>query len=196
MVQPELDVDLDESFAQAKSTVLACLPDDSEWTADGHEHGLAAAINKPTTPSVVAADSVRLLLAVAGRTPLTDPFRSLRIAQKQLSVYPVHLQALGHQAEALSGHSLREAITQASMDWGFHLHNQVAYRKLRQQLNDTFQIRPTDTGGFRVHREPRPTFGNPRFAQALRVLEDVGAIDRSTGRPTALGQVLMERVDA
>lgn len=195
VTEPELGIDLDTPFAEAAHAVVETLVDDDQWLAGPHEHGLAASLSRATTPRVVAADSLRLLLAIVGRRPLERPFRGLQIAPRQLALYPVHLQALALRAAAWEGRRVRDIIAEVAMDWGLRLHDRVAYRKLRQQLNDTFQVRPEDDGSYRVHGRPVPTFGNPRFTQAVRILEDLGALDRATGRPTAFGLELLERPD-
>jgi len=195
VTRPELGIDLYTPLEEAAQAVVETLVDDDQWHAGPHEHGLAGSLSKATTPRVVAADSIRLLLAVVARSPLDRPFRGLQISPRQLELYPVHLQSLAGRAATWEGRPLRDIVAEVAMDWGLRLHDRVAFRKLRQQLNDTFQVRPEDDGSYRVHGRPVPTFGNPRFTQAVRVLEDLGAIDRTSGHPTAFGLELLERTD-
>ena len=193
--EPELGIDLDRPLPEAVRAVGAELADDADWASGPHEVHLAASLAKSATPRVVAAASVRLLLALLGRTPLDHPFQRLRVTPRQLALYPVHLPALGARAATWGDARLREVLRELALDWGLRLHDHVAFRKLRQQLTDTFQVRPLDDGGYQIHGLPVPTFGNPRFAQAVRVLEDLGALDRATGRPTPYGHLLRERAD-
>jgi hypothetical protein len=177
---------------EAVERVCAALPPAHAWTDPGHEHRLAHRIFDAPSSTEVARDAMHLLLAMIGRSPLERGFAGLEVSPRHLEQYPVNLISLHHRRAVWSGKTLLAVLHDLVTTWGVRLHERVALRKLRYQLNDTFQVRRTDDGSLVVVARPKPAFGNPRIAQAVRMLHDFGALDRATHRPTLLGQRLLE----
>ncbi|MEQ1503199.1 MAG: hypothetical protein ABMB14_13260 [Myxococcota bacterium] len=191
----QLGLDDARPFDEAVAQVCAGLPDPEEWTDEQHEHQRAHRIVRVPSPAEVARDAVHLLLAMVGRSPLAAGFAGVEVAPRQLEQYPVNLVTLHHRRAIWSGKPVREVLHDLVTTWGVRLHERVALRKLRYQMNDTFQVRRTEEGSLVVEGVPLPVFGSPRFDQAVRMLQDLGALDRRTRRPTALGARLLGGVD-
>lgn len=191
----ELEGRADLRFEDAVEQVRGGLPDDRSWRDESHEHHRALAVTNPRTPGQVARDSIALILALVARSPTAGAWTDGRLSPRQLEQYPVNLVTLAERRARWSGLPLREVLHDLVTTWGVRLHDRVALRKLRYQLNDTFQVRATEEGMLRVVGTPVPVFGRPRFNQAVQILEDAGALDRATRRPTALGRDLLGRVD-
>lgn len=180
------------TFKAALDELKKTLPKESDWTHLDHEHMRAHRISKPKTAAQVARDALAIILSLIARGPLSDAASALRVTPRQREQYPVNLVALNHRKEAWAGLTLHQILHDLITAWGLRLHDRVALRKLRNQLNDTFQIRHTHQGTYRVEAIPEPVFGSPRFYQAVRILQDLGALDRERNRPTELGLGLLE----
>jgi hypothetical protein len=173
----------------------APVPDMGSWGEDGHEIALTTenlrffSINQVVTSTeraAILARALRALLALGRRSSEVAPYRELRISPDELSQYPMNLRTLNHDLTS----------TWPSMDlrtWVRHIatatvqtHIGVALRKLRQNGKDTFRIKPGDRG-LEVTSDPvPPTQTNPRFAQALRALEDLGLLEKGGAGNTIL----------
>ncbi|MCB9744472.1 MAG: hypothetical protein H6741_19845 [Alphaproteobacteria bacterium] len=193
-------LDLDPERGVRAEVEALSLPDFRDWTAPEHELGLATRICEESLPgrdaAPVMAASLQLLLALLRRGVMQAPYAAFSVAERQLQDYPANLAALPGLAESWAGLRTREWLAELISTWGVQLHLSVALRKMRQQGNDTFRIRPTDRG-LRVEAVPQPTFGNPRFVQAVRVLRDLGLLlpaDAEAEGLTPLGTQWRERL--
>ena len=167
------------------------LPPLHDWTHPEHEHQRAERIRRPKTEAQVAHDSLLLIAALLQRGVPDKPFTGFRVSRRHRDEYPVHLVALAKRAPSWQSLSAAEVLLDLALTWGLRLHDHIALRKLRRQLNDTFQIVHTHDGRLAVKRIPKPVFGNPRVVQARRILTDLGAL--ADGRPTELGLRLLEQ---
>lgn len=190
----DMDLGTDTSFEDAVARVRDTLPAPTDWAHPDHEHARALRIFRRSTQQQVATDALRLVLALVARGPLDDAFHDVTVSLPQRQQYPVNLLALGARSrDVWTGQSLANVVRDLVTTWGVRLHEHVALRKLRNQLTDTFQVRQTERGTWQVIEAPLPAYGNPRFVQAVRVLTDLGALGRDTGRPTPLGHDLLGR---
>jgi hypothetical protein len=191
-----LDVKPDVAFEDAVRQFCSSLPEHCEWTDARHEHrrALRIAAAARSAPEV-ARDAMSLILALVGRPATTTAWTEAKLSPRQLEQYPVNLVALGERRVRWSRLRLQDVLHDIVTTWGVRLHERVALRKLRYQLNDTFQVRATENGTLRVELIPEPVFGNPRVNQAIQILQDLGALDRQSRRPTSLGLDLLGRLD-
>ena len=84
------------------------------------------------------------------------------------------------------------------MNWGIEVHLRVALRKLRGNSRSTFRIRPSDLG-MQVIASPPAVHTRPRFSQAIRVLKDIGALEKTESgiwAPSDYGKLIVELGDA
>ena len=94
--------------------------------------------------------------------------------------------------------TLTEVFRWLLLRWGVDNHMRVALRKLRTQSLSTFRIRPSDRG-FEITEIPPAVHTRPRFNQAVRILKDIGVLEREeSGKwiPSARGITMMELGDA
>ena len=79
-----------------------------------------------------------------------------------------------------------------------HVYANHPLRKLRGQSQSTFRVRSSDRG-MKVIAVPPAVHTRPRFNQAIRVLKDIGALERTEPGawfPSSLGRSIMELGDA
>jgi hypothetical protein len=94
--------------------------------------------------------------------------------------------------------SMEQVLQWLLTHWGIELHLRVALRKLRGQSQSTFRIRPSDRG-MEVIAVPPAVHTRPRFNQAIRVLKDIGALERTEAGawlPSSLGRSIIALGDA
>jgi hypothetical protein len=189
-----LGLDASLSWEDAVSHVRATLPPEESWSDPDHEHQRALRIVRTSRSSQVAREAVQLILSLFARTPLEEAFAQVKVSLRQREEYPVHLVALAQRRASWSTLTIRQVLHDLVTTWGVLLHDRVALRKLRYQLKDTFQIRPTETGELVVEEIPEPVFGRPRIEQAIHILEDLGILTRDRRRLTERGAALLEEL--
>lgn len=193
-LEAALTVDLSRRCADAIEGHRDTLPPLGNPDADGHELALLQTIRAAKDASTVLDASVRLLLALAARHLDEDPLGDFSLSDTQRRAYPVNLNwfaqmVRGPWAEML----LRDVLLELMADWGVGLHLRVALRKLHQQTNDTFQIRPNDFGHLRVELVPEPAQSNPRLKQTVQILRDLRVLGpQPADGPTPLGVARLE----
>jgi hypothetical protein len=195
------------TFGQSLVESAAWLPALPQWREPLHEIYLMEEIARlsreqksPETRRAIIVAALRALLALASR-PLrsSEPYAGLVFDKGYFLYYPINLQSFSHHsASTWSAMSMDQLLRWILVHWGVDLHLRVALRKLRGQSQSTFRIRPSDRG-MEVIAVPPAVHTRPRFNQALRVLKDVGALEKSGADawlPSSLGRSIMELGDA
>ncbi|MCC5869999.1 MAG: hypothetical protein JJU27_15965 [Gammaproteobacteria bacterium] len=196
-----------QTFAAAVSAATDWIPELTNWGNDVHEVQLTNKITKLTRASKSAgncrkiiAASLRTLVALAARQGNRESvYADLVFDPNYFSYYPINLQSFSfHGAETWRSLTMSELLRWLLVNWGLETHLRVALRKLRGQSTSTFRIRPTDRG-MEVIDIPPAVHTRPRFYQALRVLKDVGALERTPAglwQPSSFGTAMLELGDA
>lgn len=123
------------------------------------------------------------------------PYGNFDFPEKYFSYYPINLESLRYNSSNLWNNlKLKEVIYKLAGQWGIENHFRVVLHKLRYDIRDTFQVRPTEQG-LKWIDSPEPIFTTPRFNQAARMLRDIGAIEaepnQANYRLTKLGKSLL-----
>lgn len=172
------------SFEELLGRTSKALPAQSNWEDSNHELSLAMRIAQlgaeeasDDAVSDIVVDSMRLLATLAVRlTEADDPYGHLTFPQGYFDVFPLNLRRF---RSAVAGPWRRQSISEWMItvidQWCISAHMRVALRKIRNQSQSTFQIRPTDQG-LVVVGAPPPEFSSPRFRQARQMLVDLGAL--------------------
>ena len=147
---------------------------------------------------VVAA--LLVLIALAQRFSAEDrAYGDLVFEELYFKDYPINLQRFQyHAVNTWSAMTARQVLHWLLQYWCIENHMRVALRKLRTQSQSTFRIRPSDRG-FEVTEIPPSVHTRPRFNQAVRILKDLGILEREDSGlwvPSSLGISLLEQGDA
>lgn len=180
------------------------LPAIADWTNEDHEVRLAARIEalcrRPKSEenrSSILLASLKALVALKSRPETREAYGEFVLPPHYLGAYPINLQTFNYYSGNLwDTLTVRQWISWLATVWGVNTHLFVALRKLRGQSQSTFRIRPSDDG-LEIISVPEAVFTSPRFWQALRILKDVGAIERKDNLwvTSSLGKKLLEMAD-
>jgi hypothetical protein len=212
LTQPEAVDALDElgrhnAFTQCVAKSGDWLPALGQWREPAHEVSLMehiAELSRSSKSSETRRDilvsALRSLLALASRAShQSNPYADLVFDQDYFLYYPINLQSFVFRKEnTWAKMNMQEVLRWLLTHWGIDLHLRVALRKLRGQSQSTFRIRPSDRG-MEVIAIPAAVHTRPRFNQALRILKDIGALERTASGewlPSKLGIEIMELGDA
>lgn len=188
------------SFDDLCDSVRAEGPPLEEMDQPGHELQWVRARLDPETDEELQQSSslpviLRLLVLLHIRDDLDSlPYGSLAIDPGVLNDSPINLASF--RARCASWQGLRlEAVVADLVAWCLDTHLRVALRKLRATGAATFRFRPGEAGIEPMGDIPQPVQTNPRFRQAAKILQDVGALERAEGddaplQVTALGNEL------
>lgn len=192
------------NYVSALEQTKGKLPSLADWRNEEHEITLTMKAletygfhSKREVKADLLVLAGKLLLALAARDDVSEhaysPLEKI-FPDKYFDLYPVNLESLRAFSHGnWSTMYLSQWLAWVAGYWGVECHLRVALRKLRYQTKDTFHILPTDRG-FSVEALPEPSFTSPRFFQAVQILSDIGAINRTPGRPlvalTPLGEEL------
>lgn len=195
------------SFEEVLASTSKALPDQMNWEDPAHELSLAMRIAQlgsmeasDDVLSDIVVDSMRLLASLAVRLAAADdPYGHLTFPQGYFDVFPLNLRRF---RSAAAGAWRRQALSDWMItvidQWCVSAHMRVALRKIRNQSQSTFQVRPTDQGLI-VVGAPLPEFSSPRFRQARQMLVDLGAL-QSKGNDcfavSAFGHQLLDKEHA
>jgi hypothetical protein len=154
----------------------------------------------PENRKAIVAASLRTLIALASWPGAgVNQYADLVFDPGYFRYYPINLQSFAfHFASDCAKMRMDALLRWLLVHWGIEVHLRVALRKLRGQTQSTFRIRPSDRG-MEVIAVPPAVHTRPRFNQALRVLKDIGAFQRSASgawRPSAFGEEMLELGDA
>lgn len=197
----------DNTFSECVEAADAWLPKATNWIDPAHEVQLverAAQLSRLRGSAdnrreiVVAA--LRVLIALAHRSKgESSPYGGLVFEDGYFDYYPINLRSFEfHCVTSWGALPLRGVLRWLLLHWGIEVHLRVALRKLRGQSQSTFRIRPSDRG-LEVIEVPPAAHTRPRFNQAVRVLKDIGALEKTeSGRwmPSSLGMAMVELGDA
>jgi hypothetical protein len=189
-------------FATLLQDRRGSLPAQDEWTHSDHElqHGQSLlAAQKQGDADTVVVSALQILLSLIARGFADAPYGTLIVPDRFFETYEINLLSVRNTASrAWDGISGGEWLQWLAGSWAIRVHFRVALRKLRYQMQDSFRIVPMDEG-YRVREAPPAKWSEPRLAQALRFLYDLGALDidgQIEGEPYALstfGEQLLER---
>ena len=148
----------------------------------------------------VLIDSLRIIIALAARRgDSASGYGDLVFDEEYFRYYTINLRAFQyHSSRTWTSLTAHEVLRWLLIDWGVEVHLRVALRKLRGQSQSTFRIRPSDRG-MEVTEVPAAVHTRPRFNQALRILKDIGALEKSASDrwvPSATGASMLELGDA
>lgn len=183
------------------------LPALAAWGEAAHEVQLTeriAALSRTQKSGqnrkAIVAASLRTLIALASRPGAgVNQYADLVFDPGYFRYYPINLQSFAFACASDWAKMRMDALLRwLLIHWGIEVHLRVALRKLRGQMQSTFRIRPSDRG-MEVIAVPPAVHTRPRFNQALRVLKDIGAFQRSASgawQPSDFGEEMLELGDA
>lgn len=142
--------------------------------------------------------AVRLLGTLAARESYFPAgYGNLAIASANLSPYPINLESFGARAVRWRSMSLADTLRDL-IEWVLNAHLSVALRKLAQTRSSSFHLRPTEHGLQVANGIPDPARTLPRLTQAMRILEDLCALEEIGEdhliKVTPLGKQLLEEI--
>lgn len=198
------------TFGEALRLAKRSAPPQGDWDSDRHEFQQAfdciarfKKIEDEESAATAIGVAVRTLVLLAARIDKDVPeYDASLLAEEFLKGYPINLNSFRRYAlngwQSLSVPSL---IGWLVKDWGINTHLRIALRKLRNNPQATFRLRPTDLGLIVEDEIPPPVPTNPRLRQGIQILRDLGCIENgspdATPGLTPLGKtVLAETVGA
>jgi hypothetical protein len=194
------------SFGELVQAVVQSGPQLQEWQSPKHEFSLAQQLitdwrgaKKPVAYLIAGALQLLALLA-AREAPLAEGYSNLVIQTSELRMYPINLVSFRERTTAWNAMPLQQVVSEL-VAWCLNTHLSVALRKLWQTGHSSFHLRPAENGLHVVGDIPPPVRTMPRVWQALRILEDLGALTQQPGVeghliPTPAGELLLEEASA
>lgn len=178
------------------------LPHYSDWTHAEHETQCMERISHSTNKQGVSQsqlfgivrDSLSVLASVLCRDENKEVYSDVKFPEGYLQYYPVNLASIRTEwNEQLSVLSVKQALSLFVKNSCLDTHLRVAMRKLRQQGRNTFRFEPTEIG-INIKAIPRAAHTTPRFKQAVRILMDLGILEKEQSllRTTQRGKVFVE----
>ena len=163
------------------------LPDLEKWMDENHEVQLARNIvqlctsdKSVTNRTNIIVSALKILLALSHRPEVHQGYNDFIFPGHYFQYYPINLKSfIQHTDSTWRKLTLKDWVAWLTSHWGISAHLRVALRKLRGQSQSTFRVRPSDQG-LEVITVPVAVFTSPRFNQALRILKDIGAIEKKT----------------
>lgn len=182
----ESSISLEMTVTDLAVSTDSWLPSLSDWVHEHHEMQLANLIERlcdkkeaPDYRSRILEAALNILIALMKRPETQTGYEEFVFNGPYFDVYPINLKSfLFHCFQTWGQLRVREWIAWLGHEWGVHTHFMVALRKLRGQSQSTFRIRPSDQG-FEVISVPHAVFTSPRFNQSLRILKDIGALEKN-----------------
>jgi len=207
-----LGPDRDRPFTDLVADVRSNAPDVSDWLEEEHEVQLARAVvgmfqNIPNkdwqggerpNPAELIRKSINLLIILAGRGPDSSPYEPMHFPASYFDQLPANLAEFArHRKLTWSKLSLSEVVSWIAVRWGIELHIKVALRRHISGNPNPFVIIHDDARrALAVSSVPWPGFTNPRFRQAIQMLDDLGAFEEGEDGSfelTHIGQRMLER---
>lgn len=194
-----------KTFGDALRIARLSAPPQADWDSDRHEFRHAfdcmarfREIDEEAGAAAAIGVAVRTLVLLAARIePAVPEYDASLLADEFLKGYPINLQSFRrHASNGWLGLPVPSLIGWLIKDWGIDAHLRIALRKLRNNPQATFRLRPTDQGLAVEDEIPPPVPTNPRLRQAIQILRDLGCIEEM-GDPqvppalTPLGKALL-----
>ena len=191
--------------AEVLEDLYSRLPRYALWQDEGHEIELmrrvgSLASKEDGTPSdtlEVLRGSMTILAALILRPENQNGYGEFAFPPGYLQSYPVNLNTLpAAWRSELAAQSPETGFAQLCRRFCLDAHLRVAMRKLRQQGQNTFRFIPGELG-ITVRKVPAAPNTSPRFSQAVRILTDLGLLQRVNDlvRITARGRQFEEQVN-
>lgn len=177
-----------DSFSSFSESVLSQMPELKDWGNELHEIQRAEKIIQLSEKKSISKDdlhyitlsSVLILSALHGRRENQEGYSTNIFPHAYFLRYPINLDRFLDTAKNSGVHtSTKNFLKTIGKDWCLEAHIKVALRKLRQQSQSTFRFRPTEIG-VELIGESTPVYSSPRFRQAMRILEDLQALNTET----------------
>ncbi|MGE0356578.1 MAG: hypothetical protein AB7P08_06645 [Burkholderiales bacterium] len=193
-----------KTFGDALRTARLSAPPQADWDSDRHEFQHAfdcmarfREIDDEAGAAAAIGVAVRTLVLLAARIdPAVPEYDASLLADEFLKGYPINLQSFRrHASNGWQSLPVPSLIGWLIKDWGIDAHLRIALRKLRNNPQATFRLRPTDQGLAVEDEIPPPVPTNPRLRQAIQILRDLRCIEEK-GDPqvpalTPLGKALL-----
>ena len=163
------------TFAGLVEELRRIMPPVDATDAEAHECQLAhAALAEDQVPEVTRL-VVTLLASLVARG-LEHTYADFGRDARYFRLYELNLHALRKGSDSWQDLTVLDWLMWLVRTWCVGTHLRVALRKLRDEGLDTFCLRPADHGLVFV-QQISPTWSNPRIAQLLRALRDLGLVD-------------------
>lgn len=199
-------IDGEQTFAESLRKAAKTAPRLALWSDPAHEVQLTEHVAQLSRASKSADNRRDILVSALGalialasrRRPNANAYGDLVFDETYFRYYPANLGSFDfHTKNTWPTLSTRDVLRWLLVNWGIELHLRVALRKLRGQSQSTFRIRPSDRG-LEVIEAPVAVHTRPRFNQAVRLLKDIGALQRTESgwSPSSLGLAMLELGDA
>jgi len=175
------------------------VPPVEDWMHPNHEIQLGIRISDACrergeydSGTIVAV--LRLLLTLLQREETKRTYQAFGLPSASFNDYPINLATfISHKSDWMKM-SARELLRWLLKRWNLDAHFRTALRKFRYVKQSTFLLRPGEYG-YEVVSTPDAVHTSPRLKQAMRVLEDIGAINKGGAGVTAFGKSLMVDAD-
>ncbi|WP_295803048.1 hypothetical protein [uncultured Microbulbifer sp.] len=181
------------------------LPQFALWQEEGHEITLMREVGSLagredgtlSDALKVLRGAMTILSALILRPENQNGYGEFAFPPGYLQGYPVNLNTLpAAWRSELAAQSPAAGFAQLCRRFCLDAHLRVAMRKLRQQGQNTFRFIPGEMG-ITVRKVPAAPNTSPRFTQAVRILTDLGLLQRANGLvcTTARGRQFEEQVN-
>jgi hypothetical protein len=187
LVKSAVDFDIQIQFSEYENQIEANLPAINHFWEDKHELSLAEILHESFHKNVknprltdMIGLSIRILVILSIRDHRhhdADPYDCFPFNKSYLKDYPINLSSFRNAYEKQWQNCTMKEFICWVIVWCIDSHLIIALGKLHHTSRDTFQLRPTDLG-FKVINKPPPVYTNPRFKQAVQMLNDLGAIKK------------------
>ncbi|UFZ03056.1 hypothetical protein LQG66_27980 [Bradyrhizobium ontarionense] len=194
------------TFSECVADSKSWLPALADWSEKMHEvqlteriAALSRGIKSAENRKQIVSAALKTLIALARRTNSADrQYADLVFEPDYFRYYPINLESFArHVSGSWASSTIGEVLRWLAINWGLEIHLRVALRKLRGQSQSTFRIRPSDRG-MEVIAIPPAVHTRPRFNQAVRVLKDIGALEKAPlgWQLSPIGRAQFELADA
>jgi hypothetical protein len=189
------------TFTAMKGKIALELASIGDIESEKHEWKYSRAALHQYTDSeesdeIVLTSAVNTLAALAVRSSEPDAYALSPFPDEYLRHYPINLKSFADLSRGdWESLSIAQLLGWLVREWGIETHLSIAIRKLRGGQS-TFRVRPTERGLEVQDGIPRPTPTNPRMANGLQVLRDLGAIEDidEGSRLSEFGRVLLREI--
>jgi len=205
LIQSLLEGELVQTLAESMdldASVRSCIESTgdhwcslNDWSNPKHEVQLALHVQDTCRAAGLSDASgleaaLRLLLILMKREETKRAYADFSLPVDFFDVYPVNLANFAAISDEWKDMSIRELLAWVWKRWNMETHFRTALRKFRYVKQSTFLLRPGDYG-YEVIQVPDAVFSSPRLKQAIRILEDIGALSLGGVGVAPFGKSLM-----